>query len=120
MRELFIGVIPMRRAVDAKEIADAAVFLASDQARSINGQTLAIDGGSLTRGYPALLTGLKKHSIMIDAGRYTSGRIASPIFRRRSRAWSFAVSNVRRFEDLLALSKLLFLARRLAWSHRGP
>ena len=61
-RELFMGVIPMNRAVGAEEIAAAAVFLASDNARSINGETIAIDGGSLTRGYPALLTGLKKAS----------------------------------------------------------
>jgi NAD(P)-dependent dehydrogenase (short-subunit alcohol dehydrogenase family) len=61
-RELFLGVIPMRRAVDAKEIAAAAVFLASDLATSINGETIAIDGGSLTRGYPALLSGLRKAS----------------------------------------------------------
>ena len=60
MRELFMGVIPMRRAVEAEEIAAAAVFLASHEARSINGHTIVIDGGSLTRGYPALLTGLKK------------------------------------------------------------
>ncbi len=60
MRELFMSCIPMRRAVEAQEIAAAAVFLASDGARSINGETIAIDGGSLTRGYPALLTGLKK------------------------------------------------------------
>ena len=59
-RELFMGVIPMKRAVDAEEIAASAVFLASDHARSINGHTVVIDGGSLTRGYPALLTGLKK------------------------------------------------------------
>ena len=62
MRELFLGVIPMKRAVAAEEIAAAAVFLASDNARSINGETIAIDGGSLTRGYPALLTGLRKAS----------------------------------------------------------
>jgi NAD(P)-dependent dehydrogenase (short-subunit alcohol dehydrogenase family) len=62
MRELFLGVIPMNRAVAADEIAAAAVFLASDGARSINGETLAIDGGSLTRGYPALLTGVRKAS----------------------------------------------------------
>jgi NAD(P)-dependent dehydrogenase (short-subunit alcohol dehydrogenase family) len=62
MRELFLGVIPMKRSVAAAEIAAAAVFLASDQARSINGETIAIDGGSLTRGYPALLTGVKKAS----------------------------------------------------------
>ena len=60
MRELFMGVIPMRRAVQAQEIAEAAVFLASDNARSINGHTIVIDGGSLTRGYPALLTGVKE------------------------------------------------------------
>jgi NAD(P)-dependent dehydrogenase (short-subunit alcohol dehydrogenase family) len=60
MRELFLGMIPMKRPVAAEEIAAAAVFLASDHARSINGETIAIDGGSLTRGYPALLTGLKK------------------------------------------------------------
>jgi NAD(P)-dependent dehydrogenase (short-subunit alcohol dehydrogenase family) len=62
MRALFMGMIPMKRPVQAEEIAEAAVFLASDKARSINGETLAIDGGSLTRGYPALLTGLKGHS----------------------------------------------------------
>jgi NAD(P)-dependent dehydrogenase (short-subunit alcohol dehydrogenase family) len=60
MRELFMGVIPMKRAVEAQEIAEATVFLASDNARSINGHTIVIDGGSLTRGYPALLTSLKK------------------------------------------------------------
>lgn len=61
-RELFMGIIPMRRAVEAEEIAEAAVFLASDKAKSINGDTIAIDGGSLTRGYPALLTGLGGHT----------------------------------------------------------
>ena len=59
MRELFLGIIPMKHPAAAEEIAAAAVFLASDEARSINGDTIAIDGGSLTRGYPALLTGLK-------------------------------------------------------------
>jgi NAD(P)-dependent dehydrogenase (short-subunit alcohol dehydrogenase family) len=62
MRELFLGAIPMNRPVAAEEIGAAAVFLASDYARSINGETIAIDGGSLTRGYPALLTGRRKAS----------------------------------------------------------
>jgi NAD(P)-dependent dehydrogenase (short-subunit alcohol dehydrogenase family) len=62
MRELFMNVIPMRRAVSTEEIAAAAVFLASEGARSINGETIAIDGGSLTRGYPALLTGWRNVS----------------------------------------------------------
>ena len=59
-RELFMGVIPTDRPVEAPEIAAAAVFLASDDARSITGHTMVIDGGSLTRGYPALLTGAQK------------------------------------------------------------
>ena len=59
-RELFLSIIPTDRPVQPQEIAAAAVYLASDQARSITGDTLAIDGGSLTRGYPALLTGGKK------------------------------------------------------------
>ena len=60
MRELFMSVVPTNRAVQAQEIADAAVFLASEQAGSITGHTVVIDGGSLTRGYPALLTGLQR------------------------------------------------------------
>src|SRR6201987_676055 len=62
MRALFLSIIPMNRPVAATEIAAAALFLASDNARSINGDTTAMDGGSLTRCYPALLTGLKKAS----------------------------------------------------------
>lgn len=60
MRKLFMSVIPMNKTVAADEIAQAAVFLASDRANSITGVTLPIDGGSLTRGYPALLTGARK------------------------------------------------------------
>ncbi len=51
MWEIFMQRIPMNRAVAAQEIAAAAVFLASDNARSITGHTMVIDGGSLTRGY---------------------------------------------------------------------
>jgi NAD(P)-dependent dehydrogenase (short-subunit alcohol dehydrogenase family) len=40
IRELFMAVIPMKRAVDAEEIAGTALFLASDHARSINGETI--------------------------------------------------------------------------------
>ena len=62
VRELFLSVIPMRRPVEAQEIGEAAVFLASESARSINGATIVIDGGSLTRGYPLLLSGSKTQS----------------------------------------------------------
>jgi NAD(P)-dependent dehydrogenase (short-subunit alcohol dehydrogenase family) len=44
-RALFTEVIPMQRPVQAQEIADAALFLASDMARSITGHTIVIDGG---------------------------------------------------------------------------
>jgi NAD(P)-dependent dehydrogenase (short-subunit alcohol dehydrogenase family) len=44
-RALFMEVIPLKRPVQAQEIADAAVFLASDMARSITGHTIVIDGG---------------------------------------------------------------------------
>ena len=64
----------MKRAVGSQEIAEAAVFLASDEARSINGHTIVIDGGSLTRGYPALLTGAKSGATITGAGRQTTGR----------------------------------------------
>ncbi len=60
VRELYMSVIPTNRPVQTEEIAQAAVYLASDHARSITGETLAIDGGTQNRGYPALVTGLKK------------------------------------------------------------
>ena len=94
MRELFLGVIPMKRAVEAQEIAAAAVFLASDHGRSINGETIAIDGGSLTRGYPALLTGLKRHHDR-SASLYERPNRRRQSFGSRSIAWSFVVPNVR-------------------------
>jgi len=52
----------MNRAAEAQEIAAAAAFLGSGNARSINGNTIAMDGGSLARGYPALQIGLRQTS----------------------------------------------------------
>ena len=62
VRELLMGVIPSGRAVDTAEIAALALFLASDDARSINGETIAVDGGTLTRGFPLLLSGRRRAS----------------------------------------------------------
>ena len=40
-----VAAIPMRRIGDPREIADAAVFLASDESRYVTGSELVIDGG---------------------------------------------------------------------------
>jgi NAD(P)-dependent dehydrogenase (short-subunit alcohol dehydrogenase family) len=42
--------IPLGRLAEPSEIADAVVFLCSDQARFITGQILAVDGGYTTNG----------------------------------------------------------------------
>jgi NAD(P)-dependent dehydrogenase (short-subunit alcohol dehydrogenase family) len=44
-REAYYNLIPMRRYAERDEIAAAASFLASDDARFVNGQTLNVDGG---------------------------------------------------------------------------
>jgi NAD(P)-dependent dehydrogenase (short-subunit alcohol dehydrogenase family) len=41
----FLACLPARRAGTADEIAQAIVFLASDKARFLTGQCLAVDGG---------------------------------------------------------------------------
>lgn len=43
--------IPLRRLSEPKDIANTVVFLASEQARMITGQTIVIDGGSSIVGY---------------------------------------------------------------------
>ena len=44
LHRAYAGQVSMRAFVQARDIADAAVFLASPQARMINGQILAVDG----------------------------------------------------------------------------
>jgi 3-oxoacyl-[acyl-carrier protein] reductase len=48
--EAYHRLIPQRRYGEPSEIADAAVFLASDEARYITGHTLNVDGGFLSAG----------------------------------------------------------------------
>jgi NAD(P)-dependent dehydrogenase (short-subunit alcohol dehydrogenase family) len=41
-----VAAIPMRRIGDPVEVADAAVFLASEESRYVTGSEIAIDGGT--------------------------------------------------------------------------
>ncbi|NRG17227.1 SDR family oxidoreductase [Rhizobiales bacterium] len=43
--EAITGQIPLRRLIEPGEAADALLFLASENARYVNGATLAVDGG---------------------------------------------------------------------------
>lgn len=45
LRDDMVGVTPLGRLADIEEAADAALFVASDQASYITGQILAVDGG---------------------------------------------------------------------------
>ena len=44
-----LDMTPMRRLAEPADVADAIVFLASDQARLITGHTLPVDGGFLAQ-----------------------------------------------------------------------
>jgi len=54
-REGYLENIPLGRVGRPEDIADACAFLVSDQASWITGDTLFVDGASLTRGYPMML-----------------------------------------------------------------
>jgi 3-oxoacyl-[acyl-carrier protein] reductase len=41
--------VPLGRVAQPEEIADVAVFLLSDAARYVTGQTIAVDGGATTK-----------------------------------------------------------------------
>jgi NAD(P)-dependent dehydrogenase (short-subunit alcohol dehydrogenase family) len=46
MDAMLKSIIPMKRYGEAQEIADAIVWLASDQTKFITGQTITLDGGT--------------------------------------------------------------------------
>ena len=54
IREFFERGIPFGRAGRADEVANAALFLASDEASWVTGDTLFVDGGQLTREFPRI------------------------------------------------------------------
>lgn len=45
LQEVILPLVPQGRLIDAEEIADYALYLSSDKARSITGQAVVIDGG---------------------------------------------------------------------------
>ncbi|MDQ0189110.1 3-hydroxybutyrate dehydrogenase [Alicyclobacillus cycloheptanicus] len=45
LEEVIYPLVPQRRLLDPREVADYAVFLASDKARSVTGQAVVMDGG---------------------------------------------------------------------------
>jgi 3-oxoacyl-[acyl-carrier protein] reductase len=54
-RQGYLDNTPLGRTGTTTDIADAALFLLSDQGAWITGETLVVDGGQLTRAYPPLL-----------------------------------------------------------------
>lgn len=55
LREEYLENTPLGRSGRPEEIADAAVFLASDQTRWMTGSTIDLDGGAHLRRYPDVL-----------------------------------------------------------------
>ncbi len=49
MKDYFMGIIPLKEYGLAQDIANAALFLASDEARYITGINLPVDGGTTIR-----------------------------------------------------------------------
>lgn len=45
LEEVIYPLVPQRRLLDVSEIADYAIFLASDKAKSVTGQAVVMDGG---------------------------------------------------------------------------
>ncbi|MED3996212.1 3-hydroxybutyrate dehydrogenase [Peribacillus frigoritolerans] len=45
LEEVIFPLVPQKRLLDVSEIADYAIFLASDKARGITGQAVVLDGG---------------------------------------------------------------------------
>jgi 3-oxoacyl-[acyl-carrier protein] reductase len=55
-RQAFLDAVPLGRAGQPADIAGAALFLVSDEAAWINGETLVVDGGGVQREAPRFLS----------------------------------------------------------------
>ncbi|MFC1945037.1 SDR family oxidoreductase [Chloroflexota bacterium] len=47
MADAFLGTIPLGKMGEPDDIAELVVFLASEQAKYITGQTISVNGGAL-------------------------------------------------------------------------
>jgi NAD(P)-dependent dehydrogenase (short-subunit alcohol dehydrogenase family) len=56
LRAAFLATIPLGRVGTPRDVAHAALFLASDEAAWVSGDTLFVDGAELTKMYPELLS----------------------------------------------------------------
>jgi len=54
IRDAYVAATPLGRAGTPEDIADAALFLVSDDGRWVSGDTLYVDGGAMHKGYPEL------------------------------------------------------------------
>jgi NAD(P)-dependent dehydrogenase (short-subunit alcohol dehydrogenase family) len=54
IRDAYVASTPLGRAGQPDDIADAAVFLVSDEGRWVSGDTLFVDGASMLKSYPEL------------------------------------------------------------------
>lgn len=54
IRDAYVAATPLGRAGRPDDIADAVLFLVSDEGRWVSGDTLFVDGASMWKGYPEL------------------------------------------------------------------
>ena len=74
VREEFLANIPLGRVGTPRDVAGAAVFLASDEADWISGDTLFVDGAELTKKYPEMLARFRRGTRGAGAERAENGR----------------------------------------------
>lgn len=54
IRDAYVASTPFGRAGAPEDIADAALFLVSDEGRWVSGDTLFVDGGAMQKAYPEI------------------------------------------------------------------
>ena len=54
IRDAYIAATPLGRAGQPEDVADAALFLVSEDGRWVSGDTLFVDGASMNKAYPEL------------------------------------------------------------------